>query len=243
MSDNLIKGKAQTVLGLVDPQSLGPTMTHEHLLIDFRVMFNPPADASVQHRSMEPITLENVGWVRYNHYSSLDNVMLMDEDVATAEARLFKRIGGGTIVDATTLGIGRDPLALTRIARDVGINIIMGAGFYVDAVHPEDMDSRGVDDLTRQIIGELEDGVGDTGVKAGIIGEVGCTWPLTNNERKVLHASAVAQQETGSAILIQPGRDEKAPTEIIEVLAESGADVSRVIMGHLDRTVTKFELN
>ena len=81
VSDNLIKGKAQTVLGLVDPQSLGPTMTHEHLLIDFRVMFNPPADASVQHRSMEPITLENVGWVRYNHYSSLDNVMLMDEDV------------------------------------------------------------------------------------------------------------------------------------------------------------------
>jgi len=241
VSDNLIKGKAQTVLGLVDPQSLGPTMTHEHLLIDFRVMFNPPADASVQHRSMEPITLENVGWVRYNHYSNLDNVMLMDEDVATAEARLFKRIGGGTIVDATTLGIGRDPLALTRIARDVGINIIMGAGFYVDAVHPEDMDSRGVDDLTRQIIGELEDGVGDTGVKAGIIGEVGCTWPLTDNERKVLHASAVAQQETGSAILIHPGRDEKAPTEIIEVLAESGADVSRVIMGHLDRTVTKFE--
>ena len=41
MSNNLIKGKAQTVLGLVDPQSLGPTMTHEHLLIDFRVMFNP----------------------------------------------------------------------------------------------------------------------------------------------------------------------------------------------------------
>lgn len=216
-------------------------MTHEHLFIDFRIMFNPPADATVQHRAMEPITLENVGWVRYNHYSNLDNLMVLEEDVATDEARLFKRVGGGTIVDATTLGIGRDPLALARIARDVGINVVMGAGFYVDAVHPEDMASRGVDDLAGQIIGEIRDGVGDTGIKAGIIGEIGCTWPLTPGERNVLHASAIAQQETGSAILIHPGRDENAPAEIIEVLAEAGADVSRVIMGHLDRTITSFE--
>jgi phosphotriesterase-related protein len=241
MTDSPIKGQAQTVLGPVDPQTLGPTMTHEHMLIDFRVMFNPPADASIQHRAMEPITLENIGWVRYNHYSHLENLMMLEEDVAIDEARLFKRVGGGTIVDATTLGIGRDPLALARISRDVGINIVMGAGFYVDAVHPDDMDSRSVDDLARQIIGELEDGVGDTDVKAGIIGEIGCTWPLTDNERKVLHAAATAQEATGAAILIHPGRDENAPAEIIEVLAEAGADVSRVIMGHLDRTVTQFE--
>ena len=70
---------------------------------------------------------------------------------------------------------------------------------------------------------------------------MGCSWPLTDSERKILKASAIAQQETGSAILIHPGRDENAPAEIIEVLAETGADVSRVIMGHLDRTVTRFE--
>ncbi|MAF53785.1 MAG: phosphotriesterase-related protein [SAR202 cluster bacterium] len=241
MTDNSMRGKAQTVLGPVDAGDLGPTMTHEHLFIDFRIMFNPPADATIQDRAMQAITLENVGWVRYNQYTSLDNLMVLEEDVAIDEARLFKRVGGGTIVDATTIGIGRDPLALARIARDVGINIVMGAGFYVDPVHPDDMDDRSEDDLARQIIADIQDGVGDTGVKAGIIGEIGCSWPLTDNERKVLRAASIAQKETGASILIHPGRDEGAPSEIIEVLAESGADVSRVIMGHLDRTVADFD--
>ena len=117
----------------------------------------------------------------------------------------------------------------------------MGAGFYVDAVHPSDMDSRSEDNLVRKIVEDVQQGAVGTGVRAGIIGEVGCTWPLTDNERKSLRASAVAQRETGAAILIHPGRHETAPLEIIEVLDEAGADVERVIMGHLDRTIADFD--
>ena len=80
-------------------------------------------------------------------------------------------------------------------------------------------------------------GVANTGVKAGIIGELGCSWPVTENERKVLRAGAQAQRETGAAILIHPGRNKAAPFEIIDVLAEAGADVSRVIISHLERTI------
>ena len=104
-------------------------------------------------------------------------------------------------------------------------------------MHPSDMGARGEDDLARQIIGDIEDGVGDSGVKAGIIGEVGCTWPLTDNERKSLRAAAAAQRETGAAILIHPGRHPDAPLEILETLDGAGADVGRVVMGHLDRTI------
>ena len=82
----------------------------------------------------------------------------------------------------------------------------------------------------------------DTNIRAGIIGEIGCTWPLTDNERKVLRASARAQQETGAAILIHPGRDEAAPQEIVEVLSEAGADIERTIIGHLDRTITDLDI-
>jgi phosphotriesterase-related protein len=60
---------------------------------------------------------------------------------------------------------------------------------------------------------------------------------LAENEIKVLRASAQAQKMTGAPLLIHPGRDETAPLQIIEVLAEAGADLSRTIMGHLDRTV------
>ena len=241
MADDRLKGLVQTVLGPVSPSELGPTMTHEHLLIDFLCMFNPPPEATARARAYEPITLENLGWVRYNPYSNRDNLLLGDQKTAIEEAALYRRAGGGTIVDVTTIGIGRDPLALARIARATGLNVVMGAGYYVDAVHPEGMDTLAEPDIAAQIVADITLGVGDTGVRAGIIGEIGCTWPLTANERKVLRAAASAQRETGAAILIHPGRSEAAPREILDVLAKAGADVGRTIMGHLDRTVANFD--
>lgn len=237
MSTTEMKGLVQTVLGPISPDDLGPTMTHEHLLIDFSFMLKPPAGATDVARADEPITLENLGWIRHNHYSNKANLMVVDEDTAISEAMLFKRQGGGTIVDATTLGIGRDPMGLARISRASGVHVVMGAGYYVGPVHPANMDEISEGDITRKIVDDIVRGVDDTGVKAGIIGEIGCTWPLAENERKVLRGAAAAQRETGAAILIHPGRDPRAPREILDVLAEAGADIGRVIMGHLDRTV------
>jgi phosphotriesterase-related protein len=71
-------------------------------------------------------------------------------------------------------------------------------------------------------------------IRAGIIGEIGCSWPLHENERKVLRAAAQAQQPTGASISVHPGRNKKAPFEIIEILSEAGADLKRVIMCHTD---------
>ena len=59
--------------------------------------------------------------------------------------------------------------------------------------------------------------------------------------RYSLRAAARAQRVTGAPILIHPGRDEAAPFEIIEVLAEAGADLGRTIMGHIERTIFKLE--
>ena len=240
MTPNMLQGLVQTVLGPVQPSELGPTTTHEHLYIDFSFMYRPAQDSALD-LSDAPITLENLGWVRHNHYSNHANLRLMDVETAIAETALYKAAGGGAIVDATTIGIGRDARALQRISRESGVHVIMGAGFYVDAVHPHDMDLRNVDVLAQRIVDDIRNGVDGTGIKAGIIGEIGCTWPLTANERKSLRAAAAAQQETGAAILIHPGRHPDAPAEILEVLAEGGADVSHVIMGHLDRTVFDTE--
>ena len=242
MSDSRQTGLVQTVLGTVPPETLGPTTTHEHLLIDFSSMFRPHSDSTQRSRGDEPISMENLGWIRYNHYSHRKNLLLLDEETAIAEASLYKGLGGGAIVEATTAGIGRNPIGLERIARATGLNIVMGAGYYVDAVHPADMSDRTESDLAEQIVRELTIGVDDTEVKAGVIGEIGCTWPLTPNERKVLRASARAQQQTGAAILIHPGRDEGAPAEILDVLAEAGGDVGRTIMGHLDRTIADVDV-
>ena len=162
---------------------------------------------------------------------------MLDETTATEEARLYKSKGGGTIVDATTIGIGRNPTALTRISRESGVNIVMGAGYYVESAQIDAVRNMDEQAIQENIIKELTVGVDDTEIKAGIIGEIGCTWPLEDNERKVLRAAAKAQAKTGAAILIHPGRHQKAPKEILEELNKAGANLSRVIMGHLDRTV------
>ena len=242
MSKQDQKGKIQTVLGLIDPQDLGLTMTHEHLLIDFSVMFNPTPDVTTQRMAHAPVSMENLGWIRQYCYSNLDNLLVLDEDTAIEESTLYQRHGGGAIVDATTIGIGRDPLALARISRGAGVHVVMGAGYYVDAAQPNQINQKDENDIFREITKDIQIGVGNTGIKAGIIGEIGCTWPLMPNEIKVLKASARAQLETGASILIHPGRDEKAPIEILSILADSGADLSRVIMGHLDRTVSSIDI-
>ena len=241
MSPGRNRGLVQTVLGPVSPSELGVTTTHEHLYLDFSFMYRPAEDSLSQELEDAPIALENLGWIRRNYYSNRFNLQLMDPDATVDELRRYRGVGGGAIVEATTIGIGRNPDALARISRESGVHVVMGAGYYVDAVHPEDMDERGLDDLAREIVRDITEGVDGSGVKAGIIGEVGCTWPLTPNERKSLAASAIAQRETGASILIHPGRHPDAPAEILEILSDGGADLTRVIMGHLDRTVFEFE--
>ncbi len=235
------RGMIQTVLGPISPSVLGPTTTHEHLYIDFSFMLRPAQDSPSEELANAPISLENLGWIRRNYYSNLCNLQLMDLDTTIKEVGLFSKAGGGAIVDATTIGIGRNPQALVRISRETGVHILMGAGFYVGAVHPDYVQERSVDALALQIISEVTEGIAGTGVKAGIIGEVGCTWPLTSTEHKSLAASAIAQQETGASILIHPGRHPDAPAEIVRLLDKSGADISRVIIGHLDRTIFDFD--
>ena len=232
-------GKAQTVLGLVEPNDLGITLPHEHLLIDQTVggvYFVEPQEISQRTLAHQPVTLENLNWVRYNMKDSKDNQMLVDEEMAIKEATLFKRRGGRTIVDQTNIGIGRDPQALVRISNATGLNIVMGSGYYVDGPLTEaERNAKTEEDIAAEIVRDVTVGVGDTGVRSGMIGELGCAWPLKPNEKKVLRAGAIAQKETGAPMNIHPGRNEEAPIEIMDILRDAGADLSRVVMSHMDR--------
>jgi phosphotriesterase-related protein len=181
--------------------------------------------------------MENLGWVCYDPFRSLDNLLTIDEDVAIAEVSLFKRAGGMTITDTTSIGIRRDPLALARISRATGLNVVMGSGYYIGLLHPEGMDRKSEDEIAAEIVGDFTSGVGNTGVRSGIIGELGCSWPMTANESKVLRAGARAQKETGASITVHPGRHKTAPFEALDILEEAGADLSRVIIAHMDRTI------
>lgn len=237
MNDVSQTGKVQTVLGPINPDDLGVTMTHEHILGSFDGVFPVPVEASYRGRYEAPFSIEVLGWIHHGRWSNRDNAGLDDIPIQIEEVELYKQFGGSALVDATNIGIGRDPIGLTRVSRATGVHIIMGSSFYVGSRHPVDMNERTEESLAEQIVGDVWNGVGRTGVRSGVLGEVGCSFPLHPNERKVLRATARAQRLTGAPILIHPGRDQSCPAEIMEILREAGGDLTRVIVGHLDRTL------
>lgn len=82
---------------------------------------------------------------------------------------------------------------------------------------------------------EILHGADGTSIKCGVIGEIGCSWPLTESEKKVLQATAHSQAQLGCPVIIHPGRSSRAPFQIIRILQEAGADISKTVMSHLDR--------
>ncbi len=231
MARENMTGKVQTVLGPVDPEDLGPTLTHEHLLIDLECYFVEPEEASERAYIDAPVEMENLGALPSRWTHNLDQLRLLDESAAIEQAMAFRLGSGGTIVDVTPQGIGRDPLALARISRATGLNVVMGGGYYIPSAHPADMDDRTGDDLYREMVRDVKLGVGDTGIKTGIIGELGNTVPLTDNSKKILRAAGAASRDTGAPISIHPGAE--TALEIIAILEAAGADPNRVAMGHL----------
>jgi len=192
-----MQGKVMTVLGPVEPDTLGVTLTHEHLLIDLRVWCEEPEDEAQKAFVHAPVEMATLGAIRREPFGNLDNCVLDDTALAIEELRRFKTAGGGSVVDCTNNGLGRTPLALAEIAQATGINIVMGSGYYIGRSHPYDMIDRSVEMIADEIESDLMQGVADTGVRSGLIGEIGTSFKVRENEQKVLRAAARAQRRTG----------------------------------------------
>ena len=234
-----IAGKVMTVRGPIDPGQVGVTLMHEHVFVDIRKGSQPnfytPATEVALWDQNRKITLETLHLAREGK-PFRESGLFSDEKLATAEAVYFRDVGGNTIVDCASTGIRRDPLALRRVSYATGINIVMGSGWYQKQYHPDDMDQRTVEDLTDEIVRDITVGVGETGIRSGIIGEVGVDGnPITPNEVKSIQAAARASRATGAAITLHRsghGRDEKL--QVVGIIGEEGGDLTRTILGHSD---------
>lgn len=232
----------QTVLGPIPADRIGVTMSHEHLLCDQRsVTFKEPTDPADRALAYRPISLEIFHWLQLNWASHLDNLVLDSEQLAIDEALGYHRAGGETIVDVTLDGLGRNPPALVRIARAANLNIVMGSGYYVAPTHPPRVASLSEDQITAEIIREFTHGVGETGIRAGVIGEIGSSWPIAVEEARVFRAAGAAQTVLRCGLTVHPGRHSDSPFQILEILRTTGADLSRVIIGHIERTVPTLD--
>jgi len=231
---NELSGRVQTVLGPIDPSQIGHTQPHEHLFVDL-----VPPDQKEEPGS--PILLETLGHLRRNWTSNPDNLRLSSLSDAMEEMRQFKASGGGTIVDMSCMDISRNPHGLVRISRETGVHVVMGTGYYVSPYHPPQVERMSEEQISEQIVSDIFEGVDDKGIRAGIIGEIGLDWPVAENEVKVLHAAARAQQETGASLNVHPGRNPSAPLDAIHIIKDGGGDPERTIISHMDRTLFNME--
>jgi phosphotriesterase-related protein len=229
--------KAQTVTGPVDADKLGITLPHEHIFADARNnFFFPPVDPAEEALANAPVTLENLHWVRAHALSNLDCLLLQDESVLIKELLAYKQSGGNTIVDVSTRPVGGDnPLGLKHLASVTGLNIVMGTGYYMGLQYSPEVAAQSEARLCDGLVRDLTEGVGDTGVYAGIIGEIGLSPALREDERRLLRACAAAQHQTGAPLTIHPpGLNSQLIGEILNILRDSGGRLDRTVICHID---------
>jgi len=227
-----LRGKVQTVRGLIEPADLGATLMHEHLLWDIRT----PAMRADPDQGPE-LCLCNYFACHYGTRKSPNNLVFVDRELATEEVARMRRAGGRSIVELTVGGLDPDPVGLRKIAEATDTHIVMGCGHYVDEYQDPANRERSVDDFARQMIDDLTMGAWGTDVRAGIIGEIGCQSPWTDLEKRVMQGAIVAQQETGATINVHPGRDPDQPQEAADFVRAHGGETSRVVISHIDRTI------
>jgi phosphotriesterase-related protein len=239
MRNNEMVGKAQTVLGPVDADSLGITLPHEHILVDSTFLFVEPADDKEKELAHQPVGLKNLNWVLHHLFNNLDNLRLLDERMAVDELMRFRQAGGGTVVEMSVRGLAGDPSGLVRISRATGLNIVMATGYYVAMALPSKLTSMGEKEIADELVRDVTIGMGNTGVCAGYVkaacGGAGVSpSKMEETDRKILRACALAQRRTGAPLGIHNMRKDLC-AEILEILGEAGADLSRTIMIHADR--------
>ena len=235
-------GKIITVNGPIDPDQLGVTLMHEHLLFTCLMWFLEGNHRGLGSDSYAEVTGENAAWLREFPYRNRENLINTDWHLSARELRRFKMTLGRSIVDSSSLGLGRDVWGLKKIADDVGMNIISGTGYYVDQAQPWYVASTPVEALAEGMIGDITTGADGTDIRCGIIGEIGTSDPVTESEWKVLHAAAITHHATGAAIQIHALHEMRLMPSILDFLIdEHGVHPSRIIACHMDLKTRDLE--
>lgn len=198
----------RTVLGDLAPDAVrGPALAHEHLVLD------------LDHRG--------------------DGAAVLDPGrhtaAVTAElAALREEYGLALVVELTCRGMGRDVRTLARISRDAQVAVVAATGWYYEPFHTPEIDRGSVEELTATLVREIDDGIDATGIRPGVLGEIGSHGDTpTPSESKVLRAAARAAHTTGLSVSThaQLGRGGLAQ---LELLTAEGLPPHRIAIGHQD---------
>lgn len=197
----------QTVRGPIEPERLGFTLVHEHLHLE---MWHSSGDGYI---------------------GQID-----DDEILAAELSAFSEVGGSCLVDQTPRGAGRQPARLRQLSDATGVEIVCATGYYTEPYYPpgDALHRRSVDEISELLLEEIRDGIAGTGVRPGLIGEIGTSqgW-VSPLEERIHRAAARAQRATGLPIATHT-LYHGAGHHQLEIFAEEGVDPARICIGHCD---------
>ena len=202
-------GLINTLNGQIDAADLGSVLPHEHLPLNFPAGDREDFDPGSKH-----IVREWYG-------------PILDELAATP----FR-----TLVDCTPIGLGRDVAFRKELIGNRDLNVVMSTGCYCDSKHPEWVKEQSAETLAKLFVKELEKGIGDTGVRAGIIKL--CPDAASGQSRKVCRAAALASVRTNARITTHSCHKNR---ETFDLLTGFGAAPEHIYVGHAD--FVEFEEN
>jgi len=201
-----------TVLGPVDSGALGAVLMHEHVFV------------------LSPEFETNYPW-----HTGFEE----QRDVDEASARLEELAAEGidTIVDLTVVGLGRDVARIQRVNERTRLQIVVATGLYTFTELPIYLRSRSAqrdaaDVMAELFVHDLEEGIADTGVRAGILKCATDRQGVTPDVEHVLRAVARAHRSTGAPISTHTHAPSRRGLEQQDVFASEGVDLTRVVIGH-----------
>jgi phosphotriesterase-related protein len=243
-------GRIVTVEGTIAPEELGVTLPHEHAFTSgVEAWFTLPESGYEARIAREPVSMENLWYVRRHPMQHKDNMRLDSLEEAIDEVSRYHRAGGEAIVDLTPKHLGGDPRRVRAVGRETGVTFIQGTAYYTREAHPDRIENMTVEKLTQEFVSDVEDGIDDTDVRAGIVGEIGLSGHIHDREETVLRAAARAARQTGAPLSVHPPgrtpesqRDRTYPTsrwglDVLDIVEEEGLNPERVVMSHMDRTL------
>lgn len=209
-------------------------LAHEHLLIDLTHQAVKPSSEDERKLLDTEIEMELLGMLRRNPYIIRSNLLLDDVDTAINEMKYVSRHNVELIIDLTSIGIKRDIHKLKKISESIDLDVVIGTGFYThDSLSTKEA-ALSVDEMAQIMIDEIENGIEDTGIKAGVIGEVGVSAEIHPVERKSILAAAKAHKKTGLPIYLHTYPWTRAGLEAAELLIENGVNANNICVCHID---------
>ncbi|WP_440708955.1 phosphotriesterase family protein [Herbiconiux sp. YIM B11900] len=232
-----------TVRGPVPVAELGRISPHEHIFIDVSCYVDELARFETGPLLNQPVTMATLNENKFNPYGSYDNCALDDYLTMQREVRRFKEAGGGTIVELTNADLGPQHELLRKVSEATGVHIVAGCGHYITIAHSPDMDEQTVESIEARLLKEIREGFDESGIRPGIIGEIGTSATIHPNEEKTLRAAGRVQRQTGLAVSVHVHPPARRGHEILDILAEEGADLDRVILSHLDPSLVHPDID